>query len=150
MLKRIDKAGFSGGTVWCGPGAVAILTGVPLIQVAEVMCRVSDTPYAQLEGTTDETVVLTLRELGYRAEVSEAFAQRYRTSTYGPLLHRFLADQPVMERAAPHLIELNGNHWATTHMGFLADNWTDGAPRQLDAYPHPRRHVTAIWKVTPL
>lgn len=144
MLHPIDTTGYSKGTKWCGPGALATLTGIPLVKATEMLTRIHGGAYEDLEGTWEEDVILALHELGYRATPVDIIG-RYPDLTHGPTLDRFISERKVDECVTPLLIMISG-HFVTSHFGFMNDNWTLRPVRVAD-FPKMKRLVKAVWKI---
>lgn len=144
MLHRIDPTGYSKAKRWCGPGAVATLTGCSLTDATEQLTRIHGGHYDELEGVYPEHVIIALNERGYRAKEIDIIG-RYPELTHGPTLARFLRGRPVMEQAVPMLIELS-THFVSAHLGYACDNWTM-RPVPIPAFPKPGRLVKSAWVV---
>lgn len=138
MLHKIDTTGYSKATQWCGPGAVASLTGLPIRESTQLLCRIHGGSYEAFEGCWTEDVILALHELGYRAKEIDIIS-RYPNLTHGPTLQRFLSERRVDECVNPLLIEISG-HFVATHFGFATDNWT-GRPVPIEKFPKTKRLV---------
>lgn len=138
MLHKLNLEGFGGGTKWCGPSAVSILTGRPLAHTTAMLAYAEDIPYDEVGGVWREDAVLMLHTLGYRC-VPIDVVSRFSDTECGPTLKRFWEERRMDEVVNPLLIEIHG-HLLTSHYGFAADNWT-GGPVPLAQFPKQRRLV---------
>ena len=150
MIKPYDLTGYTKAKRWCGPSAVALLTGAPLAHTTARSAAMTGTPYAEVEGVWPEEAVLLLHELGYKAVPVDLVA-RYPDAPYGPTLKRYMAERRTYdpwEEYHPTLIEVHG-HLLCGHYGMLFDNGTPkGAP--VAFFPKTGRLVKRAWIVTPL
>lgn len=141
MLHSIPRGG------WCGPAALAILTGVDKITAAETLTRTRGCTYAELEGTDYEDMALALHELGYKATPLDINAMCPGTRC-GPTAARFLASRGH-HALTPMLIAIGDGtkgHWITAHMGYYADNGS-GSARPISALPKPKRLTTEAYRI---
>lgn len=141
----LNMEGYSKTTRWCGPSAVAILTGQPLTATTEILTRIHGGTYDELSGVWPEDTILALHELGYRAQEID-IQSRYPDLTHGPTLERFVGDRTVTETVTPMLIEISG-HFLVAHYGYLADNWVQ-RPTPIGDFPKLRRLVKSAWLIT--
>jgi hypothetical protein len=149
MIKPLDTEGYTKGSMWCGPSAVALLTGAPLTFTTSRLAAMSKRSYAKTEGVWPDECVLLLHELGYQSKRVD-IAARYPDRPYGPTLERYMRERRIhdpWEEYNPTMIEVDG-HLMTGHYGMLFDNWVPkGAPVAL--FPKTRRLVKNVWVVTP-
>jgi hypothetical protein len=145
MLHSINAEGYSKATQWCGPGALSSLTGLPIRESTELLCRIHGGTYEEFEGCWVEDVILALHELGYKAKQVDIMA-RYPKLTHGPTLQRFLSERRVDECVNPLLIEISG-HFVSSHFGYASDNWT-GRPVPIQKFPKLGRLVKDAYIVT--
>lgn len=154
MLRTIDRTGYSKKKAWCGPSAIATLTGCPLREATELLSRVTGEPYAKLSGVWDEAMSAALHQLGYRMAHNDVgfkrLARRYHnTGGHGvTTLARFLAERSAMEKLTPMLINIT-DHYVSAHLGWACDNHTD-RPVPIGEFPKPGRWVVSSWLVEPL
>lgn len=135
MLSRVDTKGYTKPTVWCGPSAVSILTGRPLVETTSRLAVAGGISYKQLDGVWSEDCLLVLHDYGFsHQEIPVVGSPRLSTFMRTP-------------RPFPMLIELPG-HLITAHFGYCADNWTM-KPVPFADFPKPNRRVIAAWSIMP-
>ena len=99
----IDRTDFSLETMWCGPGALAMLAGVPVRVAHEALAAAGDTTYSELTGVHTGDFLAALPTFGLQARRVDLVA-RYPGLTYGPLLRTYLvmggwvSDHAVVDR----------------------------------------------------
>ena len=145
-IKAIDSTGYSKPTQWCVPSAVAMLTGLPLREATQLLARIRQQPYQELEGVWLEEAVIALNELGYRSTPID-IAGRFSDTTHGPTLRRFMNNRLPQEVTNPVLIGLDG-HVVVSHWGLLGDNSTEGRMVATSRFPKPNRLVKEAFIIT--
>jgi len=145
MLNPINTEGYSKPKEWCGPAAIATLTGIPLREATELAVRVHGGTYDDLEGMWPEDVIIALHQLGYRAKPVDIIG-RFPHLTHGPQLKSYVSSQPPEEKINPVLITVSG-HFICSHMWFLNDNWTL-TPKHYADFPKPKRLVKSAHIIT--
>lgn len=129
---------------YCGPAAIAVLTGVPVARI-EKMIRRCRKGYARetagrrvaVRGTSTGEVITVLERLGCKVERFSGFVPKC------PVRH--LAEDTSFTNQ-PYLVEVTG-HWMALHNGVLADNSNPlGVP--VADYKRGTRRVLAAWAVS--
>jgi hypothetical protein len=120
ICNPIDTTGYTKPVEWCGPGSLSLLTGLPLVRSTEMLTRIRQQPYSELEGVWTEEVIIALRELGYTAEPMNIQAM-WPSLTHGPRLSTFF--MRIGATFDPIFVEVDG-HFLVAHMGNAGDNWT--------------------------
>lgn len=145
MLYKVQTEDYSKSTRWCGPAALATLTGMPLVQATEVLTRIHGGSYTDLDGVWPEDVIIALNEQGKRATQIDMI-KRYPTLTHGRMLENFLRDRTAYEKINPMLIQVD-NHFVSAHMDYLCDNWVM-SPTHWTKFPKLGRKVKNAWVIT--
>lgn len=141
MLNSIDCEGYSRAKQWCGPSALALLTGATLKEATEHLTRIRREPYSEISGVWPEEMILALAERGYRAREVDIVA-RYPRLTHGPTLKRYFEERPASEKVMPTLIQISG-HYLVGHFDMAGDNWT-GRMVPYPRFPKLTRLVKAV------
>lgn len=126
----------AGRAPWCGPAAIAILTGVPHSRIIKMLrrCRGPGWRAKPIKGTYAHEVIKVLRRLGCKVEQSEV---------YEGTLSKFAED---VRHAGAYLVNVTG-HFMVTCAGAIADN-SNPAGVPLEEYGRGSRRVLRAWKVT--
>lgn len=149
MLHNIDLAGYSKKKRWCGPGAIATLTGISLRDATELLVSVmQDQTYDKLSGVYHEHMMVALGSLGYSMKQCLEFNDRYSNLIQGPSLRRYMNERPIKEKATMVLIDL-GDHYVSAHLNYICDNWTL-KPVHIDKFPKPGRRISNIFFIEKL
>lgn len=126
---------------YCGPAAIAALTGVPVARIEKMLrrgrkgYRDSDGRKIPIKGTHPWEVIKVLERLGCKVtEVKPA------VSTFG----RFVED--TVHVRTPYLVEVTG-HFMATHQGSFCDTSSLEGPRALAGYRRATRRVQRVWEV---
>ncbi len=119
---------------WCGPAAIAILTGVPLSRIEKMLKRGRKGWGSKpIKGTYAHEVVKVLKRLGCKVEPA---------SVYESTITRFTDD---VRHAGTYLVNVTG-HFMVSCAGLIADNSNpEGGP--AETYPRGSRRVQRAWKV---
>jgi hypothetical protein len=142
MLKTLDLKGWK-HTAWCGPSAVAMITGQPVGHMHVRAAFLRQEKLTDVKAIYLQEAVLLLKEQGYRATPIDMVA-RYNDTA--PTIKKFLADRTNYEFMMPIMFATH-DHLMTAHMGFAGDNWT-GKPVPIAEFPKLRRRVVAAFVVT--
>lgn len=123
-----------GRTPWCGPAAVAILTGVPHSRIVKMLKRGrKGWGNKPIKGAYRWEVVRVLKRLGCKVE-----ELKNPEST----LAKFADD---VRHAGAYLVNVTG-HYMVSHAGTIADNASpEGMP--AEAYSRGARRVVHAWRV---
>lgn len=120
---------------WCGPGALATLTGHPTSYIMEVLRYV--TRRQTVKGVSHTELIQAGELLGLRF-----WPQMTRRRT----LARWTAEQRDLLRAGAVVFNVS-NHYVTVSGRMFNDNWTK-TPVPLKKAPRRRARVRAAWHVT--
>lgn len=158
-----DTAG--GG--YCGPIAVAAITGLPLSQVLDAFRDVKHPRWRweskrkpPIKGTSTFDVRAVLGKLGYLTMPVELMARNPKrvgvqvmpdgshriVSLEFPTLAGFLRERTREQRAATLLIEVT-KHWVVVQGRKFIDTKTRGQPVNTGDAPGRRKRVRAAWRV---
>lgn len=126
---------------YCGPTAIAALTGVPVSRIEKMLRRCRSNGYRNVDGrklpirgTYRGEMIKVLKRLG--CKVSE---YKHVESTFG----RFVEDTRFVD--AMFLVNVTG-HWMTSCKGTICDTSVI-TPKPADDYHRKQRRVKAVWKV---
>jgi len=118
---------------YCGPTAIAALTGVPVSRIEKMIRRCRRGYKRRIVGTYTSEAVKVLRRLGCKVE---------EVKTFEPTFGKFVEDTKTV--SAPYLVRVTG-HFMTTFKGTFCD--TVEGPRSIDGYDKNKRRVRQAWKV---
>lgn len=145
FLKALDTTGYTGSKHWCGPGALALLTGMPLAFAHARLNRIHGGSYSELEGVHTDQMQLALYEEGLKL-VPVGMHALFPDCKRGPTLRRFAG---TVQSPYPVLIEV-WKHFLVGHLTpsfrILADNWTKRPVNYTD-FPKLGRNVLNAWEV---
>ena len=121
---------------WCGPGALAILTGLPTDETAGLLRQVSGR--TAIKRIRRRYMLAVLDRLGYAAE------ELARTwNGRGPALEKWAATAPP----GVYLVIVTGHYVVVdATAGEVADNHSI-YPLPLGRFPRRRKLVRAVWRV---
>lgn len=133
---------------WCGPTAVAMITGRTINYVARLYADVQNTSYTrrlkraktsrQVSGVYPEETIVVLNKLGY---VVENLTRKYR----GLTLNKYMAQQNTREMKGKVLINVT-RHYVVAHMNLISDNHELARP--VGAHMAYRKKIVEIYLVT--
>lgn len=125
----------AGRTAWCGPAAIAILTGVPHSRIIDMVRRGRGKGWRAkpIKGMYAHEVIRVLRRLGCKIEQSEV---------YESTVTKFADD---VRHAGAYLVNVTG-HFMVACAGILADN-SNPAGVPAEQYGKGARRVLRAWKV---
>lgn len=121
--------------LWCGPGALATLTGLPTSRIMAVLRHV--TGRRTVKGVYHSEIIKAGEFLGLRF-----WPQMTRRQT----LARWTAEQRHLLHAGAVLLSVS-HHYVTVSGRMFNDNWTK-VPVPLKKAPRRRARVRAAWHVT--
>lgn len=127
------------GALWCGPAAIAALTGFPTSLIHRLVKNDREVGRA-VKGMYPGEAWRVLRQLGYSA------AREYKPEGGATVLE--LARQAIDRDEALPLLVMTPDHFLVLHGALVVDNTTDGpvmlsqAPRQ-----HLQSKVVTAWAV---
>lgn len=123
-------------TLWCGPAALATLTGLPTSRIMSVLRAV--TGRRTVKGIYNSDLLKAGAALGL-----EFFDLKV---PFGDMtLARWTAENKNHLKGIPHIINVTG-HYVTVCGGSFVDNWTK-RPVRLKKAPHRRCRVQRVWAV---
>lgn len=127
---------------YCGPTAIAALTGVPISRIEKMLRRCRRNSYRDamgrkipIKGTHTWEVVKVLKRLGCKVEEFKSPLE----STFG----KFVDDTKHM---GAFLVEVTG-HWMASHKGLFCDTWSLSGPVPIEGYWKAQRRVRRAWTV---
>lgn len=144
-IRPIDATGYSKGIQWCGPAALAMITGQHLRDATQHFTRIRQEPYSELEGVWTEDMVIALNELGYTATPIDLL-RRFDDTACGPTLKRFMNSRMPQEISNPLLIVVN-THFVVSHWGLIGDNSTGGKMIPSSQFPRTGRLVKEAYVI---
>lgn len=142
MLKPLDLKGWT-HTAWCGPSAVAMITGQPVGHMHVRAAFIRQEKLVDIKGIYLEEAIFLLKEQGYKSTPIDMI-KRYGTTA--PTIKKFLNDRTNYEFMMPVMFATD-THLMTAHMGYAGDNWTQ-RPVPIAEFPKLRRRVIAAYVVT--
>lgn len=144
MIHPIKMEGWD-RTAWCGPSALAALTGIPIAKAHSRFAFLTNQKIDEVTGVYQKEMLLALSEFGLKARKVD-LVSRYPDRICGVTLERYLRERPIEERMYPLLINVQ-NHFIVAHMDWLIDN---GHPRPtpIEKYAKLGRLVHTVWIVT--
>lgn len=128
---------------WCGPAAIALLTGLSSDQAAKA-ARIA-TGHKRIIGLTGDEAIVTLIRLGFRCDVLESFDLDYL-----PTLKKWWYDTFRLPDSPLLLFLVNEPHFAVVKGTEYGDNATGGMVPFSDRRIVRRRRVAAAFTVTPV
>ncbi len=135
---------------WCGPTAVAALTGKTYNECLIRLAQMKQTKPGDVEGVWQEESLILLWELGYAnrpIDLVKRYAHEVKTGVTFP---RFIRERTPMERAQPMLVRMSRPaHVLAVYQNYVVGTETHGSVIPVDAYPCPKRIVDAAWTITP-
>lgn len=123
---------------WCGPTALAALTGLTYDAALDMIKRV--TGQKVVKRVHRDTLKEALRRLGYRTRLIHDTMNNESVT-----LARFLRKRPPEHRIATILVRVT-NHYVVVRGRKIVDNFTK-EPVFLRAYPKRRKRVKDAWIV---
>jgi hypothetical protein len=125
---------------YCGPTAIAALTGVPISRIEKMLRRRRRGGYKDIngrkipiQGTGNHEVLRVLKTLGCKVK---KFTMTEST------ISRFCHDT---EHAGTFLVNVT-DHYVTTHAGLVCDTYCK-TPTPVAEYPKPQLRVVRAWRV---
>ena len=148
------------GRVWCGPTAIAAISGLPVSKIHRMIRRYRNktrrfygiAPYQRKtrpRGMGDIETLAVLDQLGYRP-INRFHRHKDGTPyTPGAYLWRKSLREFCLDRGhyGPFLIQLH-NHYVTVSHGMICDSFTK-VPIPWREYPRLKRLVMNFWQFKP-
>jgi hypothetical protein len=138
-----------GGTLWCGPAALATVTGLPTSKVHAALQRV--TGRRVIKGVTNTALNKAANLLGYKLVkiwdvwVDDPGGFKVKRS-FQPTLARFSKEfRAYYQGDVPVIVNVTG-HYVTIHKRTFIDNQVKVATPLWRA-PHRRCRVKRAWQV---
>lgn len=126
---------------YCGPTAIAALTGVPIARIEKMIrrgrkgYRDSEGRRIAIKGTHPWEVIKVLERLGCKVhEVKTSHG------TFGSFV------EDTTHVGLPYLVEVTG-HFMATHKGMFCDTSSLDGPRTIEGYRKVMRRVQRVWEV---
>ena len=126
------------GRCWCGPGAIAAITGLPLSQVKEAIYAMRG--QRRVTRMTEYEVRDTLLHMGYRPSPPQKFPSDDR-----PSLARWLRERLPHQLKPVYLVNLTG-HFMVAKGRKIVDNSTL-TPVWIGDAPYRRAKVVSIRRI---
>lgn len=136
--------------LWCGPTAVACLTGVSTGDVRELVREYREDPSSRVDGTIDDEVRYAFDQLGFDCRlVYFCHAPLYKGH---PTLARWLQEFP-REPHVGYLIGMRGfgresGHWATVLGDHYCCSRSKGLWVHQSAAPNRRSRIISSYAIT--
>lgn len=124
------------GHVWCGPGAIAAITGKPLSQVKEAIYGVRG-KRSPIMGMSEIEVAHTLRALGLRPAPARKYSKDER-----PTLARWLRERYKFQMGKTYLVNIT-DHFVVIRGRKFIDNQTL-EPVFIRSAPKRRARVKSV------
>jgi hypothetical protein len=131
---------------WCGPMAVAAITGSPVSLVRDCfrLARYGkhwiDRPRSPpVRGTTDHEVTLAMRSLGFHGHWQDVDG--------APTLAAYLESREGQLRSHPTIVHLTG-HYVAVSGWLFCDTYTKGEVVDADDAPGRRKRVKRVFVIT--
>lgn len=134
-------------TLWCGPAALAAISGLPTSHVMAVLRSV--TGQQVVKGVTNWALKKAGEQLGFRF-ISQPIEGPEPSTPFRclPTLARWTAENPQLLAAGAVIVNVTG-HYVTVKGRSFIDNGTR-KPVSLKKAPHRRARVQAAWHVVPM
>lgn len=145
MLHQVNKDTEERG--YCGPFAVASVTGEPLSKVIAAFKLVQHGPHwtrrkktFKVVGTSSWQLIKVLKHLGYKASVAEV------TNKEPPTLKKW-AETLIGAKGEKTFIVSSNWHWVAVEGGRLCHSGTSGEVIALDKFPNQRMRIVCVVEV---
>lgn len=130
--------------VYCGPTAIAAVTGLPMAEVLRAAHRYMKRPLRRpIVGMQDVQITGTLALLGFRVEIE----QWYNDDGGKPTFTEYVRSMPVNQ--GPAIVRFTEHVAAITYDEYVC-TYTKGMLVPIAQAPKPRSRVHCIMKVEPL
>jgi len=123
-------------TKWCGPTALAIITGKTLKYCHNKLARLEWKKPHYLQGVSNGSMILALREMGYVVKCID--------DAWSKTLRQYIEEkQATSHFRGVMLVNVTG-HYVVISKGMVADNhqWT---PRPVREHPMWRKKIKRAW-----
>jgi hypothetical protein len=136
-INTLSKDGWGTKKIWCGPAALALITGRSLKYCHNKLARIKGVEPRHLKGIYNWQLMKALDEMGY--EVIDNLLDRGTLASY--IDNR----QNTAHMKSVILINVT-NHYVVAHMAQIADNWR---PEPVPAKDHPsaRKYICRGWVI---
>ena len=138
------KADGWNNTRWCGPTALAIITGRTLKFCHNKLARLEGKEPRYLKGVANCSMFTALREMGFRYEFI-----KFRPRVYNPVnmtLRKYIEEVQITEHfRGIVLVEVTG-HYVVINRGMVVDNHST-VPLPVREHPMWRKQMNEAWFV---
>lgn len=136
---------------YCGPSAIAALTGIPIAAVEDAVLahraelgirfgKSRKTPHARVYGMSRNELAPVIERLGWRATHLFKPAYKHECRALTRLAYTFPKDVPLLVIVTGHAIAVRGSYFVDTRFR---------EPRRLAFCPYMRKRVTNVIALAP-
>lgn len=133
-------------TLWCGPAALAAITGRPTSEVVAAAKKISGK--RRIKGMSNWLLKKTADALGFHLEAKYPNDATYLKYLHKPTLARWARENKALFADKPVIVNVTG-HYVTVHGRSLIDNQTKKVV-SLKRAPHRRCRVHVAFVASPI
>lgn len=141
----------SGRVKWCGPTALAIITGRTLIFCQRALAKQRGIDQRYLKGVTNRQMRRALNAMGF--EMVGVIIERNPPSASGrrymPTLRQYIEEQQTTAQFRSVMLINVTNHYVVAQRGLICDN-NRIDPIPVDRHPASRKRIERAWIIRPL
>ena len=145
-LNRLNTKGFT-KMHWCGPSALAIITGRTLNYCHNKLAKLRGIQPRYLRGVSNRQMRLAFAEMGYEMENVNIPLRAGKRTMHMPTLKQYIMnEQSTADMRSVLLINVT-NHYVVAQGGKIADNH---CPDPIDVIAHhsASKRIYLAWRIT--
>ena len=145
-LNRLNTTGFT-KMHWCGPTALAIITGRTLNYCHNKLAKLRGIKPRYLRGVGNRQMRLAFAEMGYEMENVNIPLRAGKRTMHMPTLKQYIMnEQSTADMRSVLLINVT-NHYVVAQGGKIADNH---CPNPIDVIAHhsASKRIYLAWRIT--
>ena len=145
-LNTLNTKGFT-KRHWCGPSALAIITGRTLNYCHNKLARIKGIEPRYLKGVYNRQMRLALAEMGYEIENVNIPLRAGKRTMHMPTLKQYIMNEQTTADMRSVLLINVTNHYVVAQGGKIADNH---CPDPIDVIAHhsASKRIYLAWRIT--
>jgi hypothetical protein len=138
--------GFEKRVHWCGPAALALITGRTLKHCHNLLAKVSHKEPRYLKGVSNTAMHRALRSMGYKVTGIAIPLREGKKTMHMPTLRQWI-DEDMKTRVWRGVVLVNvTRHYVVAHRGLVADN-VEPEPRPAYSHRKGRALIEQAWLI---
>jgi hypothetical protein len=139
--------GFEKRIHWCGPAALALITGRTLKHCHRLLAQIRGIDQRYLKGVQNYEMKRALTRMGYSKKGIAIPLREGKKSMHMPTLRQWIEEDMKTKHWRGVVLVNVTNHYVVAHRGLVADNqWQKPVPPVV--HPAGRKRIEQAWLIT--